>query len=92
MRGRLATRATLPRDGARLEGELRRLVAALLAVPSAEVDPHQPLSTLGLDSLKVVELQSHLSTRFGLDLDPGAFFGELTIAGVAELIRANRAG
>ncbi|HEY3079150.1 MAG TPA: MupA/Atu3671 family FMN-dependent luciferase-like monooxygenase [Chloroflexota bacterium] len=75
-----------------MEADLRDFVAGLLAVPAAEVDPRQPLSTLGLDSLKVVELQSHLSTGFHLDLEAGAFFEDLTIATVAELIRGNRAG
>jgi natural product biosynthesis luciferase-like monooxygenase protein/thioester reductase-like protein len=71
-----------------LETELRDLVASLLAIRSADVDPRQPLGTIGLDSLNVVELQTQLASRFALELDAAAFFEDVTIAELAERIRA----
>ena len=51
-----------------LTGAMLGIVAEALHVPAEKVDPRQPLSELGIDSLVGVELQSAISARLGLQI------------------------
>ena len=50
----------------RLESYLQALVAKVLAVEPSQVNPQQPLSTLGLDSLMAIELRDDIETSLGV--------------------------
>jgi natural product biosynthesis luciferase-like monooxygenase protein/thioester reductase-like protein len=77
-----------PPELAALETHLRDYLADLLRLPGPAVDTRQPLTTLGLDSLNVVDLQCHVSGAFGFELDPELFFEDVSIADLAARIAA----
>lgn len=66
----LAMLAEKPQDEAiaLLTGVIITEVAEILRIQASEVDLHQPLSSLGLDSLMALELRMSLETKFGLEL------------------------
>ncbi|MFM9961021.1 MAG: beta-ketoacyl synthase N-terminal-like domain-containing protein [Planctomycetaceae bacterium] len=47
---------------------VRDHAARVMRLPAAEIDPTQPLSELGLDSLMAIELRTQLGQRLGVDL------------------------
>lgn len=51
-----------------LTGIVTAEVADILRIQASDVDLHQPLSSLGLDSLMALELRMSLETKFGLEL------------------------
>ncbi|MEU7260676.1 hybrid non-ribosomal peptide synthetase/type I polyketide synthase [Streptomyces rimosus] len=59
-------RTVLDRAGA--EHLLVRAVSAALGMPQAEVDMHEPLSNLGMDSLMALEIKDMVSTQAGVSL------------------------
>ncbi|MFQ4145484.1 amino acid adenylation domain-containing protein [Chlorogloeopsis sp. ULAP02] len=66
-----------------LNSYLQKLVARVLKVTPCQVDSIQPLSSFGLDSLKVFELKNRIEVDFGVticiaDLFEGAGIAELT--------------
>ncbi|MDG4864042.1 AMP-binding protein, partial [Streptomyces sp. T-3] len=70
-----------------LTAEIRRRVGALLRIDPAAVAEDRPLTSLGLESLRTVELRHGLSRDFGVPL-PLADFFRGGIPAVAELIAA----
>jgi acyl carrier protein len=58
--------STLVEVAATLEAHLVSEVARQLRIPLARVDPGQPLSGMGLDSLSAIELQQALEADFGV--------------------------
>jgi natural product biosynthesis luciferase-like monooxygenase protein len=73
-----------------LEQRLRAMIAQRLELSPAQLDLQQPLTTLGLDSVKAIEIKHHLETDFGLVLPIEAFLEDITIAELAERIAMNR--
>lgn len=65
-----------------LNCHLQNLVARVLRVTPSQVDREQPLSSLGLDSLKVFELKNRIEINFGVAISVAEFFDG---AGIAEL-------
>ncbi|MEA5621854.1 non-ribosomal peptide synthetase [Nostoc sp. UHCC 0251] len=65
-----------------LNSYLHKLVARVLRVTPSQIDLNQPLSRLGLDSLKVFELKNRIEVDFGVTISVADFFGG---AGIAEL-------
>ncbi|WP_327356203.1 non-ribosomal peptide synthetase [Streptomyces sp. NBC_01304] len=67
-----------------LTAEIRRRVGALLRVDPASVAEDRPLTSLGLESLRTVELRHGLSRDFGVPLPLADFFrgGIPTVAGL----------
>ncbi|HEY0607039.1 MAG TPA: condensation domain-containing protein, partial [Herpetosiphonaceae bacterium] len=49
-----------------VEQYLRERIAQALRMPASQLDPTQPLSTFGIDSLMAIELQHELETRLGV--------------------------
>jgi amino acid adenylation domain-containing protein len=65
-----------------LNSHLQKLVARVLRVKAEQVDFQQPLSSLGLDSLKVFELKNRIEVDFEVAISVAEFFDG---AGIAEL-------
>jgi myxalamid-type polyketide synthase MxaE and MxaD len=51
-----------------LEGEIARMLAAVLKMEAAEIDPEKPFGSLGLDSLTALELKNRCESGMGLTL------------------------
>jgi amino acid adenylation domain-containing protein len=66
-----------------LNSHLQKLVARVLRVKPEQVDFQQPLSSLGLDSLKVFELKNRIEVDFEVAISVADFFDG---AGIAELV------
>lgn len=65
-------------------------VAAQLRLDDpAQLTPQRDLLQLGLDSLLFLELGSAVQRQFGIRLDAGSAYRELTLAGLARLIAAS---
>ncbi|MBE9004879.1 amino acid adenylation domain-containing protein [Fortiea sp. LEGE XX443] len=65
-----------------LNSYLHKLVARVLRVTPFQIDLQQPLSSLGLDSLKVFELKNRIEVDFEVTISVADFFDG---AGIAEL-------
>jgi 8-amino-7-oxononanoate synthase len=63
-------------------------IAQTLGLSPAAIDPHQPMNTLGIDSLKAVTLQTLLETKYGLRLSLEEFMAlaELSLVQIAAQI------
>lgn len=59
-------------------------VAAIMGTPVSELNPLQPVSDIGMDSLMVVELAAALDERIGLRIPPVSLSGGATIRSIAE--------
>jgi amino acid adenylation domain-containing protein len=69
---------------ARLESWLLSTTASLLRLPVETLDPDQPLTTFGLDSLAAVQLSHQLDTDLGIQMEPGAALGSSSIRSLAK--------
>ncbi|HET8643613.1 MAG TPA: amino acid adenylation domain-containing protein [Pseudonocardiaceae bacterium] len=75
-----------PRDEDRPPGEgpsLTAAVAQVLGLPAAEIDPDAPLTRLGLDSLRAVELRHALDEHLGLDVSLSELLAGATVTELA---------
>ncbi len=81
---------TPPRGGA-LRDWLVEKVAALLELPAAEIDPHAPLQSLGLDSLAAVTLSGELSDHLHRPVEPTIVYSHPTIAALTAHFSAETA-
>ena len=79
------------RRRADLESWFAATVADLLRIPVEEVDPNQPLTAFGLDSLAVVQLSHQLQTELGLWMEPGVALGGASIRALVTDLSANHA-
>ena len=79
-----------------LELDLVHGIAKLLRISKEQLNPQQPLNTLGLDSLKAIEIKNYLEENFNLVLPMETFLNDVTIAQLLEQIltkdTASRAG
>jgi myxalamid-type polyketide synthase MxaE and MxaD len=72
-----------------LEAHVRREVAHVLRVETAELDPDKPMRELGIDSLMAIELRNRLEATCGVELASTVIFRCPTMAALAqELARA----
>jgi len=69
-----------------LELDLVNGIAKLLQISSEQLNPQQPLNTLGLDSLKAIEIKNYLEENFNLVLPMETFLKDVTIAQLLEQI------
>jgi amino acid adenylation domain-containing protein len=72
------------------EQQLCRVIARLLRVAPQMIDQGQPLSSIGLDSLTLIELQSAIAEQFAVELPLGELLSS-SIAALAQLILARQA-
>ncbi|HRK01281.1 MAG TPA: AMP-binding protein, partial [Oligoflexia bacterium] len=66
-----------------IEKELREKLAAAMNAPVDSLDVTQPMSSIGLDSLHLVEIGTYIQGRYGIDLSFEKFFGDTSIAALA---------
>ena len=78
-------------DGSREEVSLAEVLqgkteeeAAIMGTSVSELNPLQPVSDIGMDSLMVVELAAALDERIGLRIPPVSLSGGATIRSIAE--------
>ncbi len=69
-----------------LELDLRNKLAPLLGISPSQLNPQQPLNTLGVDSLKAVEIKNQIEANFGLVLPIETFLDDLNITQLATQI------
>jgi len=69
-----------------LELDLCDQTARLLGIARSQLNPQQPLITLGIDSLKAVEIKNYIETNFGLVLPIETFLEDISITQLATRI------
>jgi acyl carrier protein len=73
-------------------GEVSEIIAARLDRPFEEIDPVQPLASLGIDSLMAVELALELDAEFEAGLPTTLLFEALTVAEIVHQIKCQKNG
>lgn len=58
-------------------------IAQVLGVSTAQMDVHQPLNAMGLDSLMAVELRNRVKTTLGVDISIVKFIEGISVATLA---------
>jgi len=76
--------------GTNLEASIRACIASLRGVDPARLDDVTPLAELGVDSLMQTELLMALEASLGLCLESGTIRPALSVAQLADAIRAQR--
>jgi amino acid adenylation domain-containing protein len=66
-----------------LRAGLRRLAAGVLGLAADAIDPAQPLTALGLDSLMAVELRNRIATRWPTELTFPRLFDGMSLDDIA---------
>ncbi|WP_420392341.1 type I polyketide synthase [Acuticoccus sp.] len=66
-------------------------ISHILKLPASEVDPHKPLTALGMDSLMGVELRMSAEERLGVDIPLMSLTAGATLADIARRV-VERAG
>jgi acyl carrier protein len=61
-------------------------VAKALGFSISELDVHQPLNNMGLDSLMAIELRNRMMTELGMDIPMEKFIEGPSIAQIADLL------
>ncbi len=69
-----------------LESHVQELVAQVLRLAPSQLDPQQPLNTLGLDSVLIVDLASEIESSLGVPLGTEDLFQDVTISQLASLV------
>ncbi|NMG06755.1 non-ribosomal peptide synthetase [Brasilonema sp. UFV-L1] len=62
-----------------LESYLQQKIARVLSIPPHEINPQQPLSSLGLDSIKVFELKNQIEVDLEVTVNVQDFFEGLSL-------------
>ena len=73
---------------AALVATLQTQLAQMLRIDTLQIDPQQPVSVLGIDSLMAVELQTSCEAQWGVVLPLAALLQDLSIVQLATQIRA----
>ncbi|VGO12046.1 hypothetical protein PDESU_00595 [Pontiella desulfatans] len=71
----------------KIETELRERIAGILSLETDGLDMEAPLHTLGLDSMRMVEILVFIETHYGIDLMKSGMQRE-DIASIAALARS----
>lgn len=71
-----------------LESYLIELLAGVLSIAADDINPQEPLSTLGLDSLKVFELKNRIELDLEIEVSVADFFEGMSLQALATKILA----
>ncbi|MCL6753071.1 amino acid adenylation domain-containing protein [Nostoc sp. CCCryo 231-06] len=71
-----------------LESYLIELLARVLSIAPDDINPQEPLSTLGLDSLKVFELKNRIEVELEVEVSVADFFEGMSTLALATKILA----
>ncbi|WP_460202333.1 amino acid adenylation domain-containing protein [Scytonema sp. NUACC21] len=71
-----------------LESYLQDNIARVLSIPSHEIKPQQPISSLGLDSIKVFELKNRIEIDLEVIVSVADFFENLNLRSLSTKILA----
>ncbi|MEH2121103.1 amino acid adenylation domain-containing protein [Nostoc sp.] len=71
-----------------LESYLIELLAGVLSIATDDINPQEPLSTLGLDSLKVFELKNRIEVDLEVEVSVADFFEGMSMRSLATKILA----
>jgi acyl transferase domain-containing protein len=74
-------------DATALRTVLLECTAAVLGGSAEEIDEHEPLQNLGLDSLLAVELKDAVATALGITLSAATFMDNPSVAGLVAAVR-----
>ncbi|ARV60175.1 non-ribosomal peptide synthetase [Nostocales cyanobacterium HT-58-2] len=74
-----------------LESYLQEQIARVFSIPPVQIYPQQPLSSLGLDSLKVFELRNRIEVDLQVMVSVADFFEGLSLQALATKILAELA-
>lgn len=66
-----------------IEKELRAKLSTTLGIPVDNLDVSQSMSSIGMDSLSLVEFGTFIQSRYGIDLSFEKFFGDTSISALA---------
>ena len=66
------------------QSSIAKMVAVLLKISFSKIDVHDPLNTMGIDSLMAVELKTVIEEDFGIEIPVEALFMGASIADLAE--------
>lgn len=69
--------------GGELPGQMVRWLAERVGVPAEKIDAGQPLTSLGVDSVRAAELTTYVERTFGHTISAQRLFDGLTIAELA---------
>ena len=70
----------------KIQAELAEQVAGILSKSPLSIDPNAPLHTLGLDSMRMVEIILFIEKQYGVDLMASGLKRE-DVASIAALTR-----
>ncbi|MFE0894638.1 acyl carrier protein [Streptomyces smyrnaeus] len=62
------------------------VLAAVLGMPDAGIDPHRPLSEMGVDSIMTVSLRRRLQQLTGIPLPPTLLWNQPTATAIADFL------
>jgi amino acid adenylation domain-containing protein len=69
-----------------IEAYLQSQIARVLGANASRLSPHQPLNTLGLDSIMAIEMKNRIETRLSVHLPIATLLQGPTVAELAELL------
>jgi acyl carrier protein len=80
--------SSLPASPAAIQTELQEWLCAHLAVQLkvAEIDPTEPMTSYGVDSLRAVAVLADLEERVGFEIDPDVLWDHPTPALLASYL------
>ena len=70
-----------------LEEYLTEQIAQVLGLPASQLDVEQPLNTLGLDSLMLIQLVNRIKKDFALELSIEALFEDMTLIDLVQQLQ-----
>jgi len=82
-----STGVNISLDRGLLQNYLQTLVALVLGLDAAGLDPQQPLSQAGLDSLMVIELRNSIQRDLQINMPIAVFFQNPSVAELASIVQ-----
>jgi len=71
---------------AELQEWICRYLAEELSIPAGSIDPAEPMSAYGLDSVRAIMLLTDVEERVGFEIDPNALWEFPTVTSFTDLL------